>query len=45
VLALVPSYDKPFLGPLAALAIGLDRIRSECPHFDGWLAKLESRFS
>jgi hypothetical protein len=39
---LVPGYQKPLLGVLAVLEIGLDRIRSECPHFDGWLKQLES---
>ena len=38
---LVPGYEKPFLGILAALAIGLDSIRAECPHFDAWLNTLE----
>jgi hypothetical protein len=39
---LVPGYDKPLFGSLAILEIGLDRIRGECPHFDGWLHQLES---
>lgn len=39
---LVPGYEKPFLGTLAALAIGLARIRAECPHFRRWLERLES---
>jgi len=39
---LVPGYEKPLLGTLAVLEIGLARIRAECPHFDGWLRKLES---
>jgi hypothetical protein len=43
VEALVPGYQKPLLGILAALEIGLSRIREECPHFDGWLRQLESR--
>ncbi len=29
-------------GPLLALEIGLERIRSECPGFDAWLRRLES---
>jgi hypothetical protein len=37
---LVPGYDKPLFGSLAILEIGLDRIRGECPHFDGWLHQL-----
>jgi hypothetical protein len=39
---LIPNYAKPFLGTLAVLEIGLDRIRAECPHFAGWLRMLES---
>lgn len=37
-----PSYEKPLLGTLAVLTIGLARIRSECPHFDAWLGRLEA---
>lgn len=40
--ALFPSYQKTAHGPLAAKRIGLDRIRAECPHFDGWLKKIEA---
>jgi Domain of unknown function (DUF4276) len=39
---LVPRYEKPLLGTLAILEISLDRIRSECPHFHGWLTILEN---
>ncbi len=39
---LVPGYEKPLFGTLAALEIGLDRIRAECPHFATWMSKLES---
>jgi hypothetical protein len=42
VEALVPGYQKPLLGVLAVLEIGLARIREECPHFNGWLRRLES---
>jgi|ERR1700730_7334927 hypothetical protein len=38
----VPGYEKPLLGTLAVLEIGLARIRTECPHFAAWLYKLES---
>ena len=38
---LVAGYDKPFMGNLAVLEIGLEKIRSECRHFDGWLTRLE----
>ena len=40
---LVPGYEKPLLGVLAVLEIGLARIREECPHFGSWLRQLESR--
>jgi hypothetical protein len=38
---LVPGYEKPLLGSLAVLEIGLEAIRAECPHFNGWLHQLE----
>ena len=41
VESLVPRYEKPLLGTLAALEIGLDVMRRECPHFGAWLAHLE----
>ena len=39
---LVPGYEKPLFGNLAALEIGLGSIRAECRHFATWLDKLES---
>lgn len=42
VQALVPGYQKPFMGTLAAQAIGLHRMRRACPHFADWLARLEA---
>ena len=39
---LVPGYQKPLLGILAALEIGLDSIRAACPHFNAWLISLEN---
>lgn len=39
--ALIPEYDKLHLGILAALEIGLDKIRAACPHFNAWLTRLE----
>jgi len=39
---LIPDYEKPLLGALAVLEVGLDRIRAECPHFARWLNRLES---
>lgn len=41
ILAAMPYYQKTFHGPLIACAIGLDALRVQCPHFDGWLKKLE----
>lgn len=38
---LVRGYEKPLLGTLAALEIGLGTIRRECPHFGSWLDLLE----
>ena len=40
--SLVPGYDKPTQGILAALEIGLGRMRRECPHFGTWLVRLEA---
>jgi len=40
--ALVPGYQKSFLGVLAVLEIGLEAIRAECPHFRKWLERLEA---
>ncbi len=38
---LFPSYRKALHGPNAAGRIGLDKIRSACPHFNDWMYKLE----
>lgn len=40
--SLMPRYDKRADGPLLALEIGLDTIRSECPRFNQWVTRLES---
>lgn len=40
--ALIPTYKKPILGIAAVLAIGLETIRSACPHFRSWLERLET---
>lgn len=37
---LTPKYRKVRHGSLAANHIGLDRIRSECPHFAAWVERL-----
>jgi hypothetical protein len=38
---LVPGYEKPLMGTLAVLEIGLEAISTECPHFRSWLELLE----
>ena len=43
IASLVPGYQKPLLGTMAALQIGLSTIRAACPHFDTWMTLLESR--
>lgn len=42
VIKLIPDYQKPILGTLAALEIGLETIRQECRLFDDWIKKLEA---
>ena len=42
VEGLVAGYEKPVLGTLAVLQIGLKTIRAECPHFRKWLEDLET---
>ena len=42
IVGLVREYQKPLFGVYGANAIGLDRIRQECSHFDSWLIQLES---
>lgn len=42
LMELITDYQKPIHGPLLAMEIGLDVIRSACPHFDQWLSKLEN---
>jgi hypothetical protein len=41
ILDVYPRYEKPLMGTLAALEIGLDAIRQECPLFRAWLGRLE----
>ncbi|MDH0156344.1 hypothetical protein DBO86_00765 [Pseudomonas indoloxydans] len=42
ILAAMPGYQKTLHGPLIACDIGLDAIRAGCPHFAGWLNRIES---
>ncbi len=39
---LFPGYEKPLSGVIAALEIGLETMRRECPHFNDWLNRLEA---
>ncbi len=41
IIQLVPGYEKPLMGALAVLEIGLNTIRQECPLFRNWLERLE----
>lgn len=43
VAALIPGYQKPLFGNVAAHAIGLDTIRAECANFADWLFRLEQK--
>jgi len=43
VISIVNNYEKPLLGTLAALEIGIPIMRAQCPHFDTWLRVLESK--
>lgn len=42
IRAAMAGYQKTFHGPLIACDIGLDTMRRECPHFNGWLQKIEA---
>lgn len=41
IMHLVDGYSKPVDGNLAALNIGVETMRRECPHFAQWLDALE----
>jgi hypothetical protein len=43
VTALIPKYQKPLFGNVAAHSIGLESIRAECANFSDWLTRLEQR--
>jgi hypothetical protein len=42
IVELVPGYEKPLLGNLAAIEVGLAAMRAQCPHFNGWVRSLEA---
>ena len=37
-----PRYNKIRHGRAVSVRIGVDRMRAECSHFDGWLARVET---
>ena len=37
-------FSKMTIGSPIYLQIGLYKMRCKCPHFDGWVSKLESKF-
>jgi hypothetical protein len=39
---LFPKYRKGLHGPMVTGRIGLNALRSQCPHFDQWLTRIES---
>lgn len=41
IVELIPEYQKPLYGNIAALEVGLDRISAACPNFQAWLQRLE----
>jgi hypothetical protein len=42
ILSLYAGYEKPLHGTLAAVDIGLEEIRQQCPLFDGWIEQLQA---
>lgn len=42
VESLIFGYEKPLMGSLAALEVGLSTMRAKCPLFDDWLQQLEA---
>ncbi|MCC7386268.1 MAG: DUF4276 family protein [Deltaproteobacteria bacterium] len=42
ILSFHPSYQKVHHGTRAAIDIGVEAMRSECPHFNEWLSRLEA---
>ncbi len=42
IMKLYAGYRKPLYGSLAALEVGINRMRDECPHFSEWVARIEA---
>jgi len=45
IISAYPQYTKTIDGPLVIADVGLDLIRSRCPHADDWLREIEARMS
>jgi hypothetical protein len=41
LLRICPQYEKIPFGELIAESIGLDTMRTACPHFNNWLSRIE----
>jgi len=41
IVNVYPNYKKPLHGSLITARIGLKEIRTQCPHFNKWVSKLE----
>jgi hypothetical protein len=42
ILHLAPSYRKVIDGTLAARAVGIEKMKEECPHFRDWLSRIQA---
>lgn len=42
IISVYPGYRKVLDGTLGAQAVGIERMRDECPHFRNWLERLEA---
>lgn len=42
ILSLVPGYEKPLYGSLAAIEVGIDKMRQECRLFNQWVQRMEN---
>jgi hypothetical protein len=42
IVHLFPDYKKTVAGPEISARIGMATLRGKCPHFDGWVARIEN---
>ena len=42
IISLIPHYEKPLMGTLAALDVGLAVMREKCVLFNAWLTQIEA---